>query len=102
MSFDDERRAKYERGILEHRPNGGSFKGDVLEEIVQEALDVANYADEAEIQGLVSGEEATELRRAAHTLYMHIRTIQIRPEVEPRRVRIVDAGSTRRAQSCAV
>ncbi len=83
MDYDEARRAKYEQGIAEHRPDGGPFKGDIVTEMECEGLDVGNYADEGLAMGVFTEDEAVWLRQLGNQIWMAMQMVHARREEEP-------------------
>lgn len=74
MDFDGARRAKWERGRVEYGGNG--WQGaPPLEEMADEFLDEANYAEEAMLRGEISEDECAWFTRRAHEGWMAVQTI---------------------------
>ena len=79
MDFDEARRAKWEAGRAEY--GGTVWAGKPpLEELADEMLDAANYAEEALVRGEIDEDECTAFVRTAHEMWMGVQTILSREE----------------------
>ena len=79
MDFDEARRVKWEQGRAGY--GGTEWVGKTpLEEMGDEYLDAANYAEEAMAQGHISDEECMTFVRSAHALWASVQTILSRED----------------------
>lgn len=70
MRFDEARAAKWRKGREERGlQDDPAFHGDAADEIMEEALDLANYADQLIHEKRISKEEAIRMRGIAYEVY---------------------------------
>jgi hypothetical protein len=75
-SFDERRRAKWQRGRGERGLFPGEpFDGDAAEEMQEELLDLVNYAEQAYVEGRISEEAFAHAREVSIQLDEWARSI---------------------------
>ena len=81
MDFDEARRVKWEAGRETYGGNGWVGKSPV-EEMADEFLDEANYAEEALVRGDICEDECAWFIRRSHESWMAVQVILDRKEEE--------------------